>query len=84
MIARPGGDEFTIVLPERDPAESDRIAHAIKTAVARLSRGGHPISTGIGRADFPEDGTTAEALLDAADRRLLIDKYGARETPASA
>ncbi|MEH3055119.1 MAG: GGDEF domain-containing protein [Patulibacter minatonensis] len=77
-IARPGGDEFTILLPGRTRDEAARLATEIRAAVAALSREHHPISTGLGIAVCPDDGRHAAVLVEAADRRLLSDKYGRR------
>ncbi|MBO9531387.1 MAG: GGDEF domain-containing protein [Solirubrobacteraceae bacterium] len=79
LIARPGGDEFTVVLPNRTLYDAGALENDIRGAIAELSREHYPISTGIGVATFPTDGRHASTLIDAADRRLLDDKYGRRD-----
>jgi diguanylate cyclase (GGDEF)-like protein len=81
VVARPGGDEFTILVPAATPAGVGALANELRAAIGRLSRFGHRIGTGIGVAFAPADATGGTALLEAADRRLLIDKYG---SPAAA
>ncbi|MBO9531386.1 MAG: diguanylate cyclase [Solirubrobacteraceae bacterium] len=83
-IARPGGDEFTLVLTGHAAVTAAAIADRIVASVGRLSRHGFTISTGVGIACSATDATTPAGLLAIADRRLLNDKYGARETPADA
>jgi len=67
--ARCGGDEFAIVLPEAGAKEAGVAGRRICECLAndheepRLS-----VSVGVGV--YPEDGSTVEALLETADRRL--------------
>lgn len=76
LVARPGGDEFTVLLPGAGPAAARALANEVRAAVSRLSRFGHDIGTGVGVAVAPADATSGPALLEVADRRLLGDKYG--------
>ncbi len=85
IVARPGGDEFTVVVPHADAATAGALAVEVRAAIEQLSRFGHRIGTGIGAAFAPSEGTSAAALLGVADRRLLTDKYGvAAPRPAAA
>jgi diguanylate cyclase (GGDEF)-like protein/PAS domain S-box-containing protein len=67
--ARYGGDEFAIILPETSAKEAGAVGHRI---CERLSNDGEqpPLSVSVGTAVYPEDGTTIESLLQAADRVL--------------
>ena len=70
-IARIGGDEFTLLLT--DMREVDHICKACNRIVERLSQPynieGHTlnITTSIGIAVYPEDGTNEEELMKNAD-----------------
>jgi diguanylate cyclase (GGDEF)-like protein len=71
-VARLGGDEFCVIAPSTgDPRP---LADKIIAAVAHASRGHEELHTSIGIAVFPDDGGTIEALLRAADERLLSAK----------
>jgi diguanylate cyclase (GGDEF)-like protein len=81
VVARPGGDEFAILLPETSSAGGQVIAHRLTQAVAEhpfwLPDGGAlHIEISLGLAFFPEDASTAEALVEVADRRLYAAKHG--------
>jgi len=67
--ARYGGDEFALVLPETGPEAARQVADRI---AARLASDDEKplLSASLGIAVFPQDGTSVDALLSAADRGL--------------
>jgi diguanylate cyclase (GGDEF)-like protein/PAS domain S-box-containing protein len=67
--ARYGGDEFAIILPETCAKDADAVGRRI---CERLSNDHEKplLSVSFGVAVHPEDGTTIEALFQAADRAL--------------
>jgi diguanylate cyclase (GGDEF)-like protein/PAS domain S-box-containing protein len=71
--ARYGGDEFAIILPETGAREADSVGRRI---CERLSsdREEPLLSVSVGIAIYPEDGTTIDTLLHAADRALYTMK----------
>jgi diguanylate cyclase (GGDEF)-like protein len=73
--ARYGGDEFALVLPEAGAQAAQRVAQRI---CERLKADGQvpPVTVSIGAAVFPQDGRTAEELLNTADRALYGMKRG--------
>lgn len=73
-VARQGGDEFCLLLPESGPREAERLVSTVKAALARIDAGGHPLRAAVGRATFPGDGLGAEDLLGCADARQREDK----------
>ncbi|WP_020648502.1 putative bifunctional diguanylate cyclase/phosphodiesterase [Solimonas variicoloris] len=81
-VARLGGDEFCIVQGGlHQPSGAYSLAQRILTAIARpISIGSLSVSvtTSIGIAIFPDDGTTPEALLKNADDALYAVKRGGR------
>jgi diguanylate cyclase (GGDEF)-like protein/PAS domain S-box-containing protein len=70
-LARQGGDEFTIVLPElRDRADARAVADKFLESLQRpFDLDGHEvhISASIGIAIYPTDGETIDELLRHAD-----------------
>ena len=76
-VARPGGDEFTIVLPGADRSVASSVAERIERQFRDpLQVAGEDMKVGasIGIATSPADGSTAEALLLAADRGMYAMK----------
>jgi diguanylate cyclase (GGDEF)-like protein len=77
-VARLGGDEFCVLAPETDRAGGDHLADRVRVAVKRVTTGLDSLSASVGVAVYPEDGTTALAVLDAADAAQIADKRGRR------
>jgi len=70
-VARLAGDEFALLLPGlADPEEAGEVARQVLDALATPARiDSHEVraSASIGIAVHPEDGTTADALLQHSD-----------------
>src|SRR5256714_4016652 len=79
VVARYGGDELVVLLPANGAAAVAVVARRISDGIA-----GHRFMAGrdllqipgvsLGTATFPQDGATAEALLEAADATLYRQK----------
>ncbi len=83
-IARAGGDEFLILLgnlnrPEDCDAAIDKIEDALEMK-ANLHDVELMISASIGRAIYPDDGVTEDALIRAADASMYRVKTGQPRT----
>jgi diguanylate cyclase (GGDEF)-like protein len=78
VVARVGGDEFGLVVPDADGARAFALAEGARTAVeaAAPMRGSLHRSAGI--ACFPEDARNAGALLQLADGALAWAKEAGR------
>ncbi len=81
--ARLGGDEFVVVIaPLAHPAILENLHVRIEQALQAPVVVGDlhlEVQASFGLAYYPEDGTTADALLDAADRRMYVHKRTVRE-----
>jgi len=73
-VARIGGDEFCLLAPETDGRGAQRLMARATQSVGRVTAGIDALGAGAGTAVFPDDGDTADALLHAADQRLLAAK----------
>lgn len=78
-VARYGGDEFAVVLPESGESAAWEV---VRRVAERLERDVEqpPIRASMGVAVYPRDGASAEALLGTADRALYGMKR-ARPSP---
>ncbi|HEY2824141.1 MAG TPA: MASE1 domain-containing protein [Gemmatimonadales bacterium] len=72
-VARFGGDEFAIVLPEADETAARMVMSRISTHLGN-DETQPPIAVSAGVAVFPRDGKTLEELLGAADKALYRAK----------
>jgi diguanylate cyclase (GGDEF)-like protein len=81
-VARMGGDEFVVLLPEIDGTDGvANVAQALLSAVCApltLKEQELSISASIGIAIFPEDGVSAGDLLRNADAAMYRAKNGGR------
>ena len=88
-IARVGGDEFVILLPELKSAAdakptADRVVAAMRRSI-KVDDCEIVVGASVGISTFPEDGADSELLLKAADRRMYQAKErGGRSVAASA
>jgi diguanylate cyclase (GGDEF)-like protein len=77
-VARIGGDEFIVLLPDlRIPAEAESIAAKIVAAVARPYAIGHTqalITVSVGVVTYPDAGADLDALMRCADEAMYAAK----------
>jgi diguanylate cyclase (GGDEF)-like protein len=80
VLARIGGDEFAVIAPGAHGEGAERLAEAIRIAIAAGEPGSRTPSphASVGLAVYPEDGEDFETLLRAADQRLLRVKSNGR------
>lgn len=79
-IARFGGDEFVVILPETNRRKAIAIASRIRNAVAMQSFEEAGLSVSIGVASY-RPGMTPEQLLDEADQEMYRRKQAAKLPP---
>ncbi len=80
--ARIGGDEFVVLLSEiAYPGDAQQVANKVLEAVGQgVAWGEHDLCVGasIGIALYPDDATTADALLTRADDAMYAVKQGGK------
>ncbi len=88
IIARYGGDEFSILLPETDLKKAIKIAREIQKKVGahnfsrHLSGNNIPITTSIGISSFPDTATDLKTFKEKADSSLYKAKEAGRNRVA--
>ena len=87
LVAKYGGDEFMVILPQTRLDGAVTMAQRIREAVAmtafpNCAPGEMTVSVGV--ASFPQHGDTVEALVGAADRALFAAKRASRNCVVSA
>ena len=82
VLARYGGDEFIVLLPETPSKGALEVAERIRDAVASMAleldgkRVANSVSIGI--ASYPQDGNSLDALVARADRAMYQAKQAGR------
>ena len=83
MLARLGGDEFAALVPVvRNRSKVEEIARRLERSFdAPFTVGEHSLkgSASVGIAIYPEDATTADGLLSAADAAMYLAKHSRLE-----
>ncbi|HET6507649.1 MAG TPA: GGDEF domain-containing protein [Baekduia sp.] len=86
VVARQGGDEFSVLMPGSTEEGAAMLAARIEDALATISAADQaPVRASIGVAMYPQDGATPDDLLEKADLELRITKERRRaaSVPAS-
>ena len=82
VVARWGGDEFTLLLPKTGLAGALLLAEKIRSAVGnapfRIETGSLDITISVGVAAYPEHGLSGKDLVAAADGAMYRAKAGGR------
>jgi diguanylate cyclase (GGDEF)-like protein len=78
LVARVGGEEFVLVLPEVDADEATAIAERCRLALGRIRIQGAAVSCSAGVASLPRHGRDGHRLLELADGALYWAKRSGR------
>ncbi|MCX7779696.1 MAG: sensor domain-containing diguanylate cyclase [Negativicutes bacterium] len=80
IVARYGGEEFVVLCPETTLGEARIIAERIRFNVEKYpfpnkqTQPGGTLTVSVGVAEYPSDASTAEELIDHADKALYAAK----------
>jgi len=76
VVARYGGDEFAILLPETTTEQAEILAARLRSALqADHFLHSHQVTASIGVASFPNHGPTPEDVLSVADSGMYLAKH---------
>ncbi|HVE71810.1 MAG TPA: diguanylate cyclase [Thermoanaerobaculia bacterium] len=79
FVARVGGEEFAVLLPETALFEALQFGEKLRSSIAAESIAGHEVRVSIGVASFPHSQVPSEAdLFRAADQALYRAKMNGR------
>jgi diguanylate cyclase (GGDEF)-like protein len=75
VVARYGGDEFAILMPETNTEQAEALAERLRaTLQADHFLHSHGVTASIGIATFPDHGPTPEEILRVADCGMYLAK----------
>ena len=85
VVARYGGDEFVILMPETNAPQAVQIAEKLRPAISEdpLLRE-KTITASFGIASFPIHGSTPQELIQVADASMYISKHEGGNTVSTA
>jgi diguanylate cyclase (GGDEF)-like protein len=79
-VARIGGEEFALLLPNTDRFGAFEVAERLRRQVAgRTAADGHPLTMSFGVVQSFGEGETEQTLREAADAALYAAKQGGRD-----
>lgn len=85
VVARYGGDEFMVILPNAEKADAFRVAESIRNRIRTELNSGQEysllsaVTISIGLTSFPLDALTPMGLIQKADESLYRAKNGGRD-----
>ena len=86
VACRFGGEEFALLVPQTKGEDAFAVADKLRRVIAATAFPGvaRPVTVTAGVASFPENGSTRDDLVRAADAALYSGKQSGRNTVVSA
>jgi diguanylate cyclase (GGDEF)-like protein len=78
VVARIGGEEFAVILPETDLAGALDVADKLRISVANHTVLQRPITVSLGVSELQDKASTFELLIEQADKALYEAKRSGR------
>ena len=78
VVARIGGEEFAVILPETDLSGALDVANKIRTSVASHTGFQRSITVSLGVSELRDDKSASEILIEQADKALYEAKRTGR------
>lgn len=79
-VARIGGDEFAVLLPETDAADADTVLrYTRRTVVSAMRRERYPVTLSMGVATFRDPPETVDEILRLADGLMYRAKRSGKD-----
>jgi diguanylate cyclase (GGDEF)-like protein/putative nucleotidyltransferase with HDIG domain len=76
VLARYGGDEFSMLLPDTTEEEAQRAAERFRNAIEKEpSLATRHVTASFGIAVYPQHGATRQAILQVADMGMYVAKH---------
>jgi diguanylate cyclase (GGDEF)-like protein/putative nucleotidyltransferase with HDIG domain len=76
VVARYGGDEFALLMPETNTEQAEILAERLRAALeADHFLRAHEVTASFGIATFPDHGQTQEEILRVADSGMYLAKH---------
>jgi diguanylate cyclase (GGDEF)-like protein len=76
VVARYGGDEFALLMPETNTEQAEVLAERLRAAVeADPFLRAHGVTASLGIATFPDHGPTQAEILRVADSGMYLAKH---------
>ena len=79
VVARIGGEEFALILPETDIEGASKVAEKIRAALNNFAELKRPLTVSIGISVLPGAKADAETMLQQADLALYEAKRRGRD-----
>lgn len=78
MLARQGGDEFTMIIPNAEKEEVVQLINRMLHTLENPIHGHSELTASIGISFYPKDGTTKDELMKYADKAMYAAKHDGR------